>query len=173
VSGEAAHYRAGAAGVQPNAHVVVATGFNREVATIRQSGVVVVAGGGLSGCDAALELAGQGHNVTIVELADEIARDMIVINRITLLRELAEKGVRILTGHTVTAVDADGLTATGPGGAVHVAASTVIAAFGVRPNTALTLALSGRANVHPLGDCVHPAKVGEAVNAAFMTALVL
>ena len=27
-------------------HVVVATGFNREVATIRQGGVVVVAGGG-------------------------------------------------------------------------------------------------------------------------------
>jgi NADH dehydrogenase FAD-containing subunit len=98
---------------------------------------------------------------------------MIVINRITLLRELAEKGVRILTGHTVTSVDADGLTATGPDGAVHIAASTVIAAFGVRPNTALTLALAGRDNVHSLGDCVHPAKVGEAINAAFMTALVL
>ncbi|TFB98498.1 MULTISPECIES: FAD-dependent oxidoreductase [unclassified Cryobacterium] len=134
---------------------------------------VVIAGGGLSGCDAALELAGQGCNVTIVELADELARDMIVINRITLLRELGEKGVRILTGHTVTSVDADGLTATGPDGAVHVTASTVIAAFGVRPNTALTLALEGRANVHPLGDCVHPAKVGEAINAAFLTALVL
>ena len=42
-------------------HVVVATGFNREVATIRQSGVVVVAGGGDPvGLRAAIERAAAG-----------------------------------------------------------------------------------------------------------------
>lgn len=134
---------------------------------------VVIAGGGLSGSDAALELAGQGHEVTIVELADELARDMIIINRITLLRQLAESGVRILTGHTVVAIDAGGVTVAGADGDTRVEADTVIAAFGVRPNTALTLALAGRANVHPLGDCVSPAKVGDAINAAFLVALAL
>jgi 2,4-dienoyl-CoA reductase-like NADH-dependent reductase (Old Yellow Enzyme family)/thioredoxin reductase len=135
---------------------------------------VVVAGGGLSGADSALELAQAGHEVTIVEMASEIAKDMIVINRITLLRQLAEAGVRILTGHTVTAVDEKGLSATGPDGEeVHVDADTVLSAFGVRPNTALPEALAGRADVVPVGDCVQPAKVGEAINAGFLAAYAL
>lgn len=42
-------------------HVVVATGFNREVATLRQSGIVVVAGGGDPvGLRAQIELAAAG-----------------------------------------------------------------------------------------------------------------
>ncbi|KGM13376.1 oxidoreductase [Cellulomonas bogoriensis] len=134
---------------------------------------VVVAGGGLSGADLALELAQDGREVTIVEMADEIARDMLLINRITLLRQLADLGVRLLTGHTVTTIDATGLTATGPDGEVHVAADTVVTAFGVNPATSLVDQLTGRANVHPVGDCVNPAKVGEAINAAFTTALAL
>lgn len=134
---------------------------------------VVVAGGGLSGADLALELAQDGREVTVVEMADEIARDMIVINRITLLRELAENGVRLLTDHTVTAVDDKGLTATGPDGEVHVDADTVVLAFGVRPATALTEALAGRDGVVSVGDCVTPAKVGEAINAGFMAALTI
>lgn len=130
-----------------------------------------VAGGGLSGADLALELAQDGREVTVVEMADEIARDMIVINRITLLRELAANDVRVLTGHTVTAIDDKGLTATGPDGEVHVDADTVVLAFGVRPATSLTDALAGRAGVVSVGDCVNPAKVGEAINAGFMAAL--
>jgi len=136
----------------------------------------VIAGGGLSGCDAALELATEGHAVTIVEAADALARDMIIINRITLLRQLAEHGVRVLTSHTVTSIDADGLTATGPDGAVRVDADTVVAAFGVRPSTALPEAVEARGarpHVHLVGDCVQPAKVGEAINAGFLAALSL
>ena len=132
---------------------------------------VVVAGGGLSGADAALELAQAGHEVTIVEVADEIARDLIVINRITLLRQLAEAGVRILTGHAVTRVDAAGLDATGPDGDVRVDADTVVAAFGARASRALPDALEGDARVRVVGDCVTPAKVGEAINAAYVAAL--
>ncbi|HQY32448.1 MAG TPA: NAD(P)/FAD-dependent oxidoreductase [Actinotalea sp.] len=134
---------------------------------------VVVAGGGLSGCDLALELAQDGHEVTIVEMADEVARDMIIINRITLLRELAEHGVRLLTGHTVASVDVDGLVATGPDGEVHVDADSVVLAFGVRPARALADALAGRPGVVAVGDCVTPAKVGEAINAGFLAALAI
>jgi 2-enoate reductase len=134
---------------------------------------VVVAGGGLSGSDAALELAQQGHTVTIIELADDLARDMIVINRIPLLRQLAELNVRILTGHKVVAIDPTGLVATGQDGDVRVDADTVIAAFGVRPNNALSIALEGRDNVTSVGDCVKPAKVGDAINTAFVVAAAL
>ncbi|NTW41337.1 MAG: FAD-dependent oxidoreductase [Cellulomonadaceae bacterium] len=134
---------------------------------------VVVAGGGLSGADLALELAHEGHEVTIVEMADDIARDMLFLNKMPLVRQLAEAGVRLLTGHTVTAVDASGLTATGVAGPVRVEADTVVSAFGVRAATGLAEALAGRAGVHAIGDCVTPAKVGEAVNAGYLTGLAI
>jgi len=71
-------------------------------------------------------------------------------------------------GHTVTAIDADGVLAKGPDGELRLAADTVMAAFGVRGNRALADALeaAGR-EVHVIGDCVEPAKVGEAVHAGW------
>ena len=49
-------------------------------------------------------LAEAGHEVVIVEMADEIASDMLMLNRISLLPSHADAGVRILTGTTVTAI---------------------------------------------------------------------
>ena len=135
---------------------------------------VVVAGGGLSGADLALELAQGGHEVTVVEAADAIARDLIVINRMTLLRDLAAAGVRLLTGHSVVAVDAQGVLLRTADGEVHVEADTVVTAFGVLPETTLAeqLTAAGR-TVRTVGDCVTPAKVGEAVNGGFLVGAAL
>ena len=133
---------------------------------------VVVAGGGLSGADLALELAQEGHEVTIVEMADAIAADLLALNRISLLTKLAEAGVQVLTGHRVTSFDEGGLAAVGPDGEVHLAADTVVTAFGVRPDGGLAEALAdaGR-SVRAVGDCVQPAKVGEAINAGHLVGL--
>ena len=130
---------------------------------------IVVAGGGLSGADLALELAQAGKDVTIVEAADEIARDLIIINRMTLLRDLATAGVRILTGHTVVAVDEGGVQLRTADGEVRVDADTVVTAFGVLPETTLAEALTAAGRtVRTVGDCVTPAKVGEAINGGFL-----
>lgn len=130
---------------------------------------VVVAGGGLSGADLALELAQGGRDVTIVEAADEIARDLIIINRMTLLRDLATAGVRILTGHTVVAVDEDGVQLRTADGDGRVDADTVVTAFGVLRETTLADALTAAGRtVRTVGDCVTPAKVGEAINAGYL-----
>lgn len=134
---------------------------------------IVVCGGGLSGADFALEAAQDGHDVTIVEMADGIAADLLMINRITLMRDLAEAGITLLTGHTVTAVDPTGVTVGGPDGPVHIAADTVVSAFGVRPATRLVEALADREGVVAIGDCVRPAKVGDAINAGFEAAFAL
>lgn len=135
---------------------------------------VVVAGGGLSGADLALELAQEGHEVTIVEMADAIVTDLLFINTISLMTKLAEAGVRVLTGHRVTTIDETGLAAVGPDGEVHVDADTVVTAFGVRASAGLAEALTAAGRtVHAIGDCVQPAKVGEAINAGYLTALAL
>jgi 2,4-dienoyl-CoA reductase-like NADH-dependent reductase (Old Yellow Enzyme family) len=56
---------------------------------------IVVAGGGMAGCDAALELAQQGKQVTILEMLPQAAGDVNMVNRGTLLRLLTEWGVKI------------------------------------------------------------------------------
>jgi NADPH-dependent 2,4-dienoyl-CoA reductase/sulfur reductase-like enzyme len=132
---------------------------------------VVVAGGGSSGADTALELALAGHEVTLLEQLDEIASDLLELNRTALLRRLVEVGVRVLTERTIRAIEDDGVLADGPDGQVRVAADTVVTAFGIRPNTDLAgCELPEDPRVHVVGDCVAPADVGEAVQAAFLVA---
>jgi len=153
------------------AHVVEVVDAHLDRARIGHS--VAVAGGGLSGVDLALELAEDGHQVTVVEMADQIAPDLLIINKITLLRRLEAAGVRLLTEHRVVAVTPEGVRAEGPDGTVEIPADTVVTAFGVRAARGLADALEGRAKVHAIGDCVHPAKVAEAVNAGFEAAFAL
>ncbi|MDM8084031.1 FAD-dependent oxidoreductase [Cellulomonas cellasea] len=135
---------------------------------------VVVCGGGLSGVDSALELARDGHQVTVVEMAEAIAPTMVVYNRVALLRQLAEQGVRVLTGHVVTAVEPGAVQVKGPDGEERIEADTVITAFGVRSNTTLADALAGRvAELHVVGDAVQPAKVAEAVHMGFQAGMAI
>lgn len=140
---------------------------------------VIVCGGGLSGADLALELAQDGHEVTVVEMLDEIARDMLFLNRISLLRSMAEHGVQILTSHQVKEITDSGVIVEGPDGEKTLEADTVVAAFGVRPAQELAEELSEprtgapfaarrpTRGVHPVGDCVAPRKVGDAINDAY------
>ena len=76
---------------------------------------VVVCGGGLSGCDIALDLARQGRQVTIVEMIDTIAANLTYQTRLMLLDELAGAGVAIMTDTTVTSVDAHAVHVSAPG----------------------------------------------------------
>lgn len=135
---------------------------------------VVVCGGGLSGADAALELAEAGHQVTVVEMSDQIAHDMLMLNRVSLLRRLAESNVELLTATSVRAVTDQGVLVEGPGGEQTLTADTVITAFGLRPARALLDQLRSRGlSAHAVGDCAAPRKVGDAVNDAYELALSL
>lgn len=135
---------------------------------------VVIAGAGQSGADAALELALDGHRVTLVEQEDLIARDVLPLNRTALLRRLTECGVNVLVNHAVRAVDDRGVLIHGAGGPQRLVADTLVTAFGVRPNLTLTGAAALEdPHVHVVGDCVEPAKLGEAVHAAYLVARAL
>ncbi len=132
---------------------------------------IVVCGGGLSGADFALESAEAGHEVTIVEMADEIARDMLFLNRVSLLRSLNEAGVTILTSTTVKEVTDQGVIVADADGEREVTCDSVVAAFGVLAAQQLGDELSGYGDkVHTVGDCVKPRKVGDAINDGFVLA---
>lgn len=145
-----------------------------DLATATVGPRVVVAGGGSSGADVALELALAGREVTLVERTDEIARDLLEINRTALLRRLAEARVTVLTDRAIRAIDGEGVLVDGPDGRLRIGADTVVTAFGIRPNTALVGSRYAEdPRVHVIGDCVEPADVGDAVQAAFVAAAAL
>lgn len=137
---------------------------------------VVVCGGGLSGCDTALELAMEGKKVTIVEMMDACARDVMMINKISLDRMLAEYKVAILTNTKVAGITAEGVEVLKADGAKEVIpADRVITAFGQKSNCTVSEAIAGK---YPLkttliGDCQKPGKAGKAIREGFYAAMAL
>ncbi|MGO8683508.1 MAG: FAD-dependent oxidoreductase [Thermoleophilia bacterium] len=156
-------------------HVMDVLDFHRKPRPLGEH--IVVCGGGLSGCDAALDLARHGKQVVIIEMLGGIATATVPPTRIALLGELSAAGVRVLTDTTVLEITASAVRAKGPDGAVAIDADTVITAFGVSPQSALAAELEATgidvARMHVIGDAARPAKVGDAIHAGFNTALVL
>jgi 2,4-dienoyl-CoA reductase-like NADH-dependent reductase (Old Yellow Enzyme family)/thioredoxin reductase len=133
---------------------------------------IVVAGGGLSGCDLALELAMTGKKVTIVEMADQIAREILFLNAMALKNKLDQHGVTVLTSHTVRRIDDQGVHMAAAGKDIFLQADTIVTAFGCKPNTEPARAIR---NAYPhktrlVGDCSKVAKVGEAIRSGFFAA---
>ncbi|MGI6169275.1 MAG: FAD-dependent oxidoreductase, partial [Christensenellales bacterium] len=133
---------------------------------------VIMAGGGLSGCDCALELAMEGKKVTIVEMLDDVAVNTNMINKMALMKKLAEYHVTILTGHKVLEFVKDGVVVEDKSGEKKtLLAETVITSFGTR--SCLDEA-EGIFFSHPrakiIGDCSQTAQVGEAVRAGYLAA---
>lgn len=133
---------------------------------------VVIAGGGLSGCDAALELAIAGKKVTIVEMRDVVANDVNFFNKMALMSLLPAHGVNILTGHKVKEFRPDGVLAQkSDGSEVLIKADTVITAFGMVAKREQAEAIQTMYyDVRVIGDCAKPGRVGDAIRAAFFTA---
>lgn len=133
---------------------------------------VIVAGGGLSGCDCALELAMEGKEVTIVEMLDEIAIKANAFNKAALNKKLPEYGVNILTGYKVLNFGQNSVTVEDKTGEKkELPSDTVIVAFGTKPCSDLAEKIW---QVYPrakiIGDCSAIGQVGEAVYTGFMAA---
>jgi pyruvate/2-oxoglutarate dehydrogenase complex dihydrolipoamide dehydrogenase (E3) component len=77
---------------------------------VKLSGRIVVCGGGLSGCESALQLAMDGCEVTIVDQIEEkdFASGLHPITRGMLLYLLDQYGIKKLGGHIVRSLGKDG-----------------------------------------------------------------
>ena len=133
---------------------------------------VIIAGGGLSGCDCALELAMEGKAVTIVEMLDKVAPNAIIINRSALLKKLAEFNVKLMTDTKILEFTDSGVTVENKDGAKQeLEADTVIASFGTRPLRELADRICDKyPTAKAIGDCVLIGQVGEAVRSGFYAA---
>jgi 2-enoate reductase len=131
---------------------------------------VVVAGGGITGCDAALDLAREGKKVTIVDMLPEVACDLTRADQMYLLEELSKNGVTILTNHEIEEFTAEGLTATEKEGKQKtLKADTIILALGSKSENKLAEDLRGKASeLYVVGDCVKPRKIWDAIHEGFV-----
>lgn len=133
---------------------------------------VVMIGGGLIGCETGYYLADMGHQVHILELGADVARDANDSHRRALLPRM-EKSLAWTCGAAVTAVTDGGVAYRDRDGAERfLEADTVVYAVGQRARTAEVEDLKGACPWFvPAGDCVRARQVKQAVYEGFCAAM--
>lgn len=135
---------------------------------------VVIIGGGTTGCEVAYYLAQKGKKVTVVEMLEELAMNMMPSTiRTALLDVLAKSTVSVMTDTKVEKIIGDSLIVSDKqGNKQTINANTIILATGRRPNIELLQRLKGLVpNVHFIGDAIRPGLIAEAIETAYSTAL--
>ena len=116
----------------------------------------VIIGGGLVGCELALDLAQKGHSVTVLEALPEIlsaGAPMPHMNKIMLRDLLALYHTELVAGARITCVEKDCVRYEKDGAQLAALADTVIYAIGYSPNNELYHALQGdETEIYALGD---------------------
>lgn len=133
---------------------------------------VVVLGGGLAGCEAAIHLAEEGKTVHLVEMRPELAMDANVRHRPILLAKLKEL-VGVHTGYKGMRVTPEGVICLDDtGGERLVPGGSVICAVGQRARKGLAESLRDCAPyVTLVGDCVRASTITNAVYEGYHAAL--
>jgi 2-enoate reductase len=126
---------------------------------------VVVIGGGLTGCEAADYLAGNGKRVTLIERQGRLAPTMERKNRRDLLNRLEENGVITKLNSQVTGVERGCLLVTdGQGKTETIDPDNIVFAMGYHPNRDLYEQLRLlHPRVYLVGDAQHIGGIGAAV----------
>jgi len=138
---------------------------------------VVVCGGGLSGAECALELAGEGKQVTLVDMLpqEELCQDAFMLVRLTLFNLLAESNVDTCYISTVRKITSEGVEIIGKDADTRLLkADTVITAFGLVPDAAVIEELAGVVpETYVVGDCNQVGNIASANTEAFNVAVEL
>ncbi len=132
---------------------------------------VIVAGGGMVGCETAVHLARSGKIVTIVEMIGQLMPEkMNPIARMGLSSLVEESNLDVLTSTKLTEISNKGATVETGDLKRELRADSVVLALGFKPESALLDALDGAVpELHAIGDCVRPRNIIDAVWEGFHT----
>ena len=133
---------------------------------------LVILGGGLVGCELAIFMAGLGREVTLLEMAPALNFGGNLLHGKAIGLELQRLKVDVRLNTKATEIRADGVTGRGSEGEVFFPADTVVCALGRTPlrDEAAALAMCAP-EFHVIGDCVLPATIWQATDAAYHAAM--
>ena len=131
---------------------------------------IVTAGGGIVACEAALGLALEGHDVTVVEMLPDIATGLHKVNRAALKEQLSMHGVHILTGTRCDQIAGNTLYCTDKDGEkLRLPFDYALVALGTRPENSLNTAfLDSFPEVYLVGDCVTAGRIHVAIHQGYI-----
>ena len=134
---------------------------------------MVVLGGGLAGCEAAIHLAQEGKTVHLVEMRAELAPDANIRHRPILLMEIENNNIHVHTEYKGLKVTEEGVLCSDATGVEHLVPGTsVICALGQRARRNVAEELIDCApHVIEIGDCVRPSTITTAVYQGYHAAL--
>lgn len=136
---------------------------------------VIVAGGGLVGCETAVYLAEKGKKVTIIEMMGQLLPEKLNYNTMQgLLEMVKESKVEVLTSTRLLEVTKKGAIVSTDGSRRELNADTVVLALGFKPVSVLRDALEGKLpELFTVGDCVEPRKILNAIWEGFHASRVI
>jgi 2,4-dienoyl-CoA reductase-like NADH-dependent reductase (Old Yellow Enzyme family)/thioredoxin reductase len=128
-------------------------------------GKVLVVGGGGIGAEVADYLSENGKEVTLIEMREGIALDLVGHLQHFLNKRLREKGVQILTSTKAIRFEKEGLWVEDPQGTKKLGGfDSIVIALGSIPNDELVESLKGKVpEVYVIGDASKPREVMEAL----------
>lgn len=134
---------------------------------------LVIIGGGLVGCDTAIHLAGKGHNVTILEAAEFIARNAQLAERIATLKEMDKAGIVSHVEVNCREIKENGvLIADKDGNESFIEADHVLISTGIVPLLEEREKFQYSAiDVRYIGDCDYGGTIRQAVHSGYDAAM--
>lgn len=155
-------------GMKDNDKVGAATEYL--LGTYEPKGDIVIIGAGLIGCESALQLAMDGHTVTVVEMLGKIVAkdDINANNEMKLAQLLADNKVQFFFTAKAKKLDSKGLTIELEGKEKLIPCDTVLVAAGMKSDDKLAeLLFDHFDNVHVIGDANKPGRIMEAVHQGY------
>ena len=135
------------------------------------SGTVVIAGGGLVGCETAHVLSEKGCQVHIVEMQDEVLKDASYVTRHSQLDVLMKTGAQIHVDSRLTAIEKDCVRVNHEGMEETIKADNVVLAVGYKNTSGLFEEMQDLVEeVYQIGDCKQTGKIADAVREAYIIA---
>ncbi|WP_206812709.1 NAD(P)/FAD-dependent oxidoreductase [Paradesulfitobacterium ferrireducens] len=138
----------------------------------KAKGKVAIIGGGLVGVETALYLAkeepGSIQGITILEMMEEIAFDVVSVNKLEIKRQIKEEDIKIITSAKVTSITESGLEYSDEDQkTIAVDADAIILAVGFVAREGLAADFRDAAPaVYVIGDSKKPGKIIDAINEA-------
>lgn len=134
---------------------------------------IVVIGGGLIGIEIASKLVDKNNEVVVVEMLNEIARSMEMIEKNMTLKKLNMKNVPIYLNTKVEEVDDDKVYLSGERQVLLENVDHIVVATGMKSYHPLADALKEKMEVHVIGDAKKVGKAQEAIRDGYTIALEL